>query len=131
MYKYQTHLKKIEDLENLYQILEWNRIGLSIDELKKMTNGSWYNLYVYNENILIGTGRIISDGTITGLICGVGVSPSFQNKWIGKEIVRRLVKECEHNQIFPQLMCNKSLLSFYKAIGFEEFSVGMNYPIER
>lgn len=77
MYKYQTELKKIEDLEKLYQKLEWNKIGLSVNVLQKMTKGSWYSLYVYDESTLIGTGRIISDGIITGLICGLGVSHSF------------------------------------------------------
>lgn len=96
-----------------------------------MAIGSWYNLYVYDELTLIGTGRIISAGVITGLICGVGVSPFFQNQGIGKEIVMRLIQECEKNKIYPQLMCNKSLVAFYESIGFEGFSVGMTYPIER
>lgn len=131
MYTYQMKLKTIKDLEMLYQALKWNKVGLSLGELEKMIEGSWYSLYVYHENKLIGTGRIISDGIITGVICGVGVLPSFQGQGIGKEIVIRLVNQCEKNKIFPQLLCDKSLVSFYESIGFEEFTVGMNYPIKR
>ena len=103
-YNYQTDFKKIEDLENLYQKLECNKVGLSVEELKNMVMGSWFSLYVYDGLALIGTGRIISDGIITGLICGVGVLPSFQNQGIGKEIVTRLIQECEKHKVYPQLM---------------------------
>ena len=101
--------------------MNWNQVGLSVDELKNMAMGSWYSFYVYDDLTLIGTGRIISDSIITGLICGVGVYPSYQNQGIGKEIIKNLIIECEKNKVFPQLMCTKSLIPFYKSIGFEEF----------
>ncbi|MFC6346801.1 GNAT family N-acetyltransferase [Vagococcus carniphilus] len=131
MHQYKTTLSSIEELEKLYTALNWNQIGLTRDELNQMVAGSWYSIFVYKEANLIGTGRIISDGIITGLICGVGVLPLYQGQGVGKKIIEKLVNECEKNRIFPQLMCDKSLISFYESIGFKEFTVGMNYSIKR
>lgn len=131
MHQYKTTLSSIEALEKLYTALNWNQIGLTRDELNQMVAGSWYSIFVYREGHLIGTGRIISDDVITGLICGVGVLPLYKGQGVGKKIIGKLVNECEKNRIFPQLMCDKSLISFYESIGFKEFTVGMNYSIKR
>ena len=38
-----------------------------------MCKQSWYVIYAFKEQQLIGMGRVISDGVITGIICGVRV----------------------------------------------------------
>src|SRR5574337_1339065 len=95
MLEVRTEYKNINDLFDLYIELGWNRINLSKEELNIMTKNSWYNLFYYDDKRLIGTGRIISDGIITGIICGVGVSPKYQKQGIGKNIVKELVSFCE------------------------------------
>ena len=76
-------------------------------------------------------GRVISDGVITGIICGVGVLPKYQSIGIGREIVERLIQHCEQNKVIPQLMCVEKLQSYYECIGFEAFSIGMTKHIIR
>ena len=90
MHQYKTTLSSIEELEKLYTALNWNQIGLTRDELNQMVAGSWYSIFVYKEANLIGTGRIISDGVITGLICGVGVLPLYQGQGVGKKIIEKI-----------------------------------------
>ncbi|MDW3036973.1 MULTISPECIES: GNAT family N-acetyltransferase [Bacillus cereus group] len=115
----------------LYESLGWNSLKLTVDELEQMCKQSWYVIYAFKEQQLIGMGRIISDGIITGIICGVCVMPEYQYIGIGKEIVKRLIHHCEQNKVIPQLMCVEKLQSYYESIGFEAFSIGMTKHIMR
>ncbi|HDR6259058.1 GNAT family N-acetyltransferase [Bacillus cereus] len=118
-------------LLSLYESLEWNSLKLTVNELERMCKQSWYAIYVFDDKRLVGMGRVISDGVITGIICGVGVLPKYQSSGIGKEIVKRLIQHCEQNKVIPQLMCVEKLQSYYESIGFEAFSIGMTKHIIR
>ncbi|MED1510560.1 GNAT family N-acetyltransferase [Bacillus proteolyticus] len=115
----------------LYESLGWNSLKLTVNELEQMCKQSWYAIYVFKEQQLIGMGRVISDGVITGVICGVCVLPEYLSIGIGKEIVERLIQHCEQNKVIPQLMCVDKLQSYYEAIGFQAFSIGMTKQIIR
>ncbi|ASZ66094.1 GNAT family N-acetyltransferase [Bacillus cereus] len=125
------HPTKFNELLALYESLGWNSIKLTVNELEQMCKQSWYAIYAFKEQQLIGMGRVISDGVITGVICGVGVLPKYQSSGIGKEIVKRLIQHCEQNKVIPQLMCVEKLQSYYESIGFEAFSIGMTKHIIR
>ncbi|KXY07826.1 GNAT family N-acetyltransferase [Bacillus wiedmannii] len=125
------HPSDFNGLLSLYESLEWNSLNLTLNELEQMCKQSWYAIYAFDDKKLVGMGRIISDGVITGVICGVCVSPKFQSIGIGKEIVERLIQHCEQNKVIPQLMCVEKLQSYYESIGFETFSIGMTKHIKR
>lgn len=119
------HPKDFKQLSKIYDSLGWNSLNLTPDDLEQMCRQSWYAVYAFDEHQLVGMGRVISDGVITGLICGVCVQLSYQSKGIGKEMLKRLIEHCEQNRVIPQLMCNEDLESYYEDCGFEKFSVGM------
>ncbi|GMR69036.1 MULTISPECIES: GNAT family N-acetyltransferase [Bacillus] len=125
------HPTNFNGLLTVYESLGWNSLQLTVNELEQMCKQSWYAIYAFKEQQLIGMGRIISDGVITGVICGVCVLPEYQSIGIGKEIVERLIQHCEQNKVIPQLMCVKTLQSYYETIGFEAFSIGMTKHIKR
>lgn len=125
------HPTKFNELLALYESLGWNSIKLTVNELEQMCKQSWYAIYVFDDKRLVGMGHVISDGVITGIICGVGVLPKYQSSGIGKEIVKRLIQHCEQNKVIPQLMCVEKLQSYYESIGFEAFSIGMTKHIMR
>ncbi|WML48697.1 GNAT family N-acetyltransferase [Neobacillus sp. PS3-34] len=130
--KYTTEPPKdFKQLLILYESLGWNSLNLTANDLKQMCNQSWYAIYAFDEQQLVGMGRVISDGVITGIICGVCVLPSYQSKGIGKKMVNRIIEHCEQNKVIPQLMCVEGLESYYKALGFEKFSIGMKKNINR
>ncbi|MFM1654391.1 GNAT family N-acetyltransferase [Brevibacillus sp. B_LB10_24] len=118
-------------LLTLYDSLGWNSLKLTVKDLEQMCKQSWYAIYAFDEQTLVGMGRVVSDGVITGIVCGVGVRPSHQSKGIGKEIVKRLVDHCEQNRVIPQLMCVESLESYYETLGFKKFTIGMTRSINR
>ncbi|PHF01294.1 GNAT family N-acetyltransferase [Bacillus wiedmannii] len=115
----------------LYESLGWNSLKLTLNELEQMCKQSWYAIYAFDDKKLVGMGRIISDGVITGVICGICVLQDYQSIGIGKEIVERLIQHCELNKVIPQLMCVEKLQSYYESKGFEAFSIGMTKPIKR
>lgn len=82
------HPVDFKKIYELYEKLGWNKLNLTKDNLEKMYRQSWFVVYAYKEDKLIATGRIISDGVITGLICGVGVLPDYQSNGIGRSIVK-------------------------------------------
>ncbi|AXK18343.1 TPA: GNAT family N-acetyltransferase [Bacillus toyonensis] len=125
------HPTDFNGLLSLYESLEWNSLNLTLNELEQMCKQSWYVIYAFDDKELVGMGRIISDGVITGVICGVCVLPKYQSIGIGKEIVERLIQHCEQNKVIPQLMCVEKLQSYYESIGFEVFSVGMTKHLKR
>lgn len=120
-----------KQLLSIYESLGWNSLNLTSDELKKMCFQSWYAVYAYDERQLVGMGRIISDGVITGIICGVCVATNYQSEGIGKEMVKRMIDYCEQERVIPQLMCVESLESYYETLGFKKFSIGMTRAIDR
>ncbi|KWU54985.1 acetyltransferase [Bacillus mycoides] len=123
--------KDFNELLTMYESLGWNSLKLSVNELEQMCKQSWYAIYVFDDQKLVGMGRVISDGVITGIICGVCVLPEYQSKGIGKEIVEQLIRHCEQKRVIPQLMCVEDLKYYYESIGFEEFSIGMTKHIKR
>jgi len=125
------HPTDFNGLLSLYESLGWNSLKLTVNELERMCKQSWYAIYVFDDKRLVGMGRVILDGVITGIICGVGVLPKYQSSGIGKEIVKRLIQHCEQNKVIPQLMCVEKLQSYYESIGFEAFSIGMTKHIIR
>ncbi|MFU2031201.1 GNAT family N-acetyltransferase [Bacillus wiedmannii] len=125
------HPTDFNGLLALYESLGWNSLKLTLNELEQMCKQSWYAIYAFDDKKLVGMGRIISDGVITGVICGICVLQDYQSIGIGKEIVERLIQHCELNKVIPQLMCVEKLQSYYESKGFEVFSIGMTKPIKR
>ncbi|MGM1047238.1 MAG: GNAT family N-acetyltransferase [Bacillota bacterium] len=120
-----------EQLLTLYESLGWNSLKLTVNDLERMCNQSWYAIYAFDKQQLVGMGRVISDGVITGIVCGVCVLPSYQSEGIGKEMMNRIIQHCEQNRVIPQLMCVENLESYYETFGFEKFTIGMIKRINR
>jgi GNAT superfamily N-acetyltransferase len=117
---YSTELADKENLFELYECLDWNSfLQLDGDQLLLAMKQSWYVLYVYDDDKLIGTGRVVSDGVINAYICGLGVHPEYRHKGIGTEIMRRLVEQCESSSLHFQFFCEEHLVPFYENMGFK------------
>ena len=123
--------ENFEELLTIYESLGWNSLKLTVNDLEQMCKQSWYAIYAFDEHQLVGMGRVISDGVITAIICGVCVLPNYQSIGIGKELLNRLIEHCEQKEVIPQLMCIESLESYYKELGFKKFSIGMTRNIKR
>lgn len=120
-----THPSDFNALVDLYEALEWNSLELTATQLQRMCQQSWHVEYAYPSERLVGTGRIISDGVITGVICGLGVDPAYQKQGIGTGLMERLMAKCDEHGVIAQLMCTESLEAYYEDLGFRKFACGM------
>ena len=110
----------------------WNEeYNLSSAELNEIVEKSYFAVCAYDDDALVGFGRIVSDGILYAMIYEMIVHPDYQGKGIGKEILNRLVKKCTDDNIRDiQLFCAKGKRGFYESCGFEarhEDAPGMQF----
>lgn len=133
MIKYIEQTPSADEFNNLTNSVGWGiREKKIIEEALKNT---LYSLCVYDDNKLIGYGRIIGDKTIFLYIQDIMVIPEYQNKHIGTEIMNNLLKQInEYKKINPSIRtylgASKGKESFYEKFGFisrpnEELGSGM------
>ncbi|KOY14780.1 GNAT family N-acetyltransferase [Paenibacillus xylanivorans] len=124
--QYATELPTEDSIYELYENLNWNEyLKLNKDQLLTTMKQSWYAIYAYHENRLIGTGRIVSDGIINAYLCGLGIHSDYRSKGIGTEITRLLVEHCKKDNLHLQFFCEEGLVPYYENMNFKVFAVGM------
>lgn len=123
---YETKLPAEQDLFLLYEKLGWNAyLRLPAEALWLAMKQSYFAVYVYNDDALIGTGRVVSDGVTHAYACGLGVLPTYRGQGIGAAIMRKLQAYCMEHQVHMQFLCEEALVSYYQKLGFTAFAVGM------
>ena len=103
-----------------------NSVGWGIRDNKivqEALNNTLYSLCVYDDNNLIGYGRIIGDKTIFLYIQDIMVIPEYQNKHIGTGIMNNLLEQIKlYKKINPNIRtylgASKGKESFYEKFGF-------------
>lgn len=108
--------------DRLFETTGWNKsYQASPQELYRAISDSWYMLSVYDNDHLVGFGRIISDGILYALICDLIVKPSYQKQGIGSTLLNKLIDRCRQQQVrVIWLFSAKGKSSFYKKFGFLE-----------
>lgn len=130
---YKEYTPTPEEFNNLTEAVDWGtRENKIIEEALKHT---LYSLCVYDENKLIGYGRIIGDKTIFLYIQDIMVIPKYQGKKIGTGIMNKLIEKInEYKKVNPEIRtylgASKGKENFYKKFGFisrpnEELGAGM------
>jgi len=105
---------------SLFETTGWNDdYNLSSGELISAISSSWHMIAAYKGDVLIGFGRIISDGILHALIVDMIVAPELQSKGIGAAILKSLIEQCKKYNIRDiQLFCARGKAEFYKKNGF-------------
>lgn len=130
---YKEYTPTPEEFNNLTEAVDWGtRENKIIEEALKHT---LYSLCVYDENKLIGYGRIIGDKTIFLYIQDIMVIPEYQGKKIGTGIMNKLIEKInEYKKVNPEIRtylgATKGKESFYEKFGFisrpnEDLGAGM------
>lgn len=133
---------QIKYISRIPEAKEYNRLTDSVgwgtrDEeiVQEALENTLYSLCVYDDDKLIGYGRIIGDKTIFLYIQDVIVIPEYQGKKIGIGIMKELLKKVEeYKKINPNIRtylgASKGKEGFYEKLGFvsrpnEELGAGM------
>lgn len=116
-------LPSAESFYDLFETTGWNAERKDKEQLYKAIQNSWYTLSAYSDKMLVGFGRIISDGSLHAFIVDLIVSPAFQNKGLGTILLKSLVNQAISQGISDiQLFCAKGKKDFYLKNGFQERS---------
>jgi GNAT superfamily N-acetyltransferase len=111
----------LDEYRHLYESTGWTAGKVISDAtLRKAIDNSWYWVSVYDDEAIIGTGRLVSDGALYAFVCDMIVLPSYRCKGIGSAILRMLKKKCNETGFQRVwLFAAPGRTEFYVRNGFE------------
>ena len=124
------NVNTVEEFNYLYDTVGWE--SYEKDITKKALSNTIYSVSVYDDEKIIGFGRLIGDGICFLYIHDVMVAPEYQNKKIGTQIMNKLINQInqiklENPYVRVYLGASKGKEEFYKKFGFvtrEEVGLG-------
>ena len=121
MISIKENINSIEEFNYLYDAVGWGSYYEKVSE-KALTN-TMYSVSVYDDDKIIGYGRIIGDGICFLYIHDVMVIPKYQNKKIGSQIMNKLLEKVnqikiENPYVRVYLGASKGKEKFYERFGF-------------
>lgn len=118
------------ELLNLYEkagLLKRFVKDKNFEKLKIAFERSYKVITAWDGEILVGAGRMISDGICYGTVFDLGVLPEYQRSGIGKGIMNELLLNEEHMPI--HLTSTFGNEDFYKKLGFRKHKTAYSkYP---
>ena len=78
MIRIDENVNNVEEFNYLYDAVEWGSYDIEISQ--KALNNTYYSISVYDDNQIIGYGRLIGDGICFMYIHDVMVDPKYQNQ---------------------------------------------------
>lgn len=131
--KYIERIPTADEYNELTEAVGWGKREIGIVE--EALNNTLFSLCVYDDDKLIGYGRIIGDKTIFLYIHDIMVIPSYQGQNIGRGIMQELLKQIDkyklvNPNIRTYLGASKNREGFYEKFGFvvrpnEDLGAGM------
>jgi predicted GNAT family N-acyltransferase len=124
------NINNVEEYNYLFDIVGWGSYPVEIS--KKALSNNIYSVSIYDNDSIIGYGRLIGDGIIFLYIHDVMVKPEYQGKGIGKTIMQKLLSKVEelrkeNPDLLLYLGASKGKEDFYRKCGFitrEEAGLG-------
>ncbi|MDO9577957.1 MAG: GNAT family N-acetyltransferase [Candidatus Cloacimonadales bacterium] len=118
---YTTSLPEKIAYFELFNSTGWNAdYHLTADELFQSIQNSSYCISAYDDENLVGFGRMLSDGIAHAVLFDVIILPDYREKGIGRKITEMLIEECKKLKVRDiQLFCAKGKLGFYEKLGFQ------------
>lgn len=123
MIKIIENVNDVDEFNLLYDLVGWEAYSKEISS--KALNNTYYSVSIYDNDKIVGYGRLIGEGICFMYIHDVMVIPEYQNKKIGTVIMNNLIKEVdkikkENPDMRLYLGASKDKESFYKKFGFIE-----------
>lgn len=121
MIKLKENVNNVQEFNLLYDLVGW---GSYDDEIsKKALANTYYSVSIYDDETIIGYGRLIGDGICFMYIHDVMVRPNYQNKKIGTMIMNKLLDKIktigrENPDLRVYLGASKGKEEFYEKFGF-------------
>ena len=95
MIQIKENINNVKEFNLLYDLVGWGSYDEKIS--KKSLDNTYYSVSVYDDNKIIGYGRLIGDGICFMYIHDVMVDPKYQNQKIGTIIMNKLLEKIKKN----------------------------------
>lgn len=111
----------VEEYLNIRDKVNWKK--LFQEQAKKALANSLYVVAAYDEEKLVGMGRIVGDGAVICYVQDLIVVPDYQRKGVGSMVLKALISfvdnlRMEQSEMMLCLMSAKGREGFYEANGF-------------
>ena len=93
MLKIKENINNVDEFNFLYDAVEWGAYDIEISQ--KALDNTYYSVSIYDDNQIVGYGRLIGDGICFMYIHDVMVKPDYQNNKIGTMIMTKLIEQLE------------------------------------
>ena len=115
------NVNSVEEFNYLYDAVGWGSYDKKVSEIA-LAN-TMYSVLVYDNDKIIGYGRLIGDGICFMYIHDVMVEPKYQNQKIGSRIMNKLLEKINHIKlenpyVRVYLGASKGKEKFYEKFGF-------------
>ena len=123
MIRIKENNKNVEEFNKLYDSVGWGAYNKEISN--KALDNTFYSVSVYDDDKIIGYGRLIGDTICFIYIHDIMVVPEYQAKGIGTLIMNKLLEKIEeikkeNPSLRVYLGASKNKEDFYKKFGFIE-----------
>lgn len=104
----------------LFETTGWNAMyRCTAAELEDSLRHSWHVISAHHDRTLVGAGRLVSDGVLYAVVFDMIVTPDWQGRGVGSEILRRLLERCNVAGIRDVLLfAARGTEGFYRRHGF-------------
>ena len=115
------NVNNVDEFNLLYDSVGWGAYDKSISQ--RALDNTFYSVSIYEDENIIGYGRLIGDTICFMYIHDVIVKPEYQNKRIGTLIMNKLLEKTEelkmvNPDIRVYLGASKNKEGFYEKFGF-------------
>lgn len=103
----------------LRESVGWSTFPASMAQ--KSLDATPYCVCAFEQDVLVGMGRVLGDGVFTFYIGNVMVRPEYQNQGIGKKIMEQIMSYLRENAApgaIANLMSIQGKENFYQQFGF-------------
>jgi GNAT superfamily N-acetyltransferase len=121
MIEYRPMKPTFHEYKILFESTGWTSLITISDDVSKMAiDNSWYWVSAFDNERLVGIGRLVSDGALYAFVCDMIILPEYQGQGIGKAILKMLKDKCLENGIQRAwLFAAPGRAGFYVKNGFD------------
>jgi len=115
------NIKNVQEFNLLYNSVGWGAYNDKISQ--KALDNTFYSVSIYDDNRIIGYGRLIGDTICFMYIHDIMVKPEYQSQKIGTMIMNKLLEKIreikkENPNLRVYLGASKGKEKFYEKFGF-------------
>ncbi|WP_409295661.1 GNAT family N-acetyltransferase [Peribacillus sp. SCS-26] len=114
---------KADELANVFKMSGIKRPSDDLKRLQTMIDNSNVIITAWDHNQPVGVARAITDYSYSCYLSDLAVNKAYQNKGIGRELVR-LVHEHIGEEVVLLLLASPIAMEYYPRIGFEKIDNG-------